>query len=144
MHTRTARTRPRVLVAATALAAATLATSTALTASASAATRPMAVSPQACSTVANMDRDEHTGQLFATGYATCLVGAGTRMNVILWVDSTAARQHTQLCTYHTQCVTSTGSITPLSGRHRYCAEARFYLNSNSPPVAENWSCEYLG
>jgi hypothetical protein len=128
---------PRALTAAAGLTAAI-----AFAAPAAAASHGPATS-SACSPVAQIGRDEHTGQLWAEGYTTCAVNGPASMRVNIWVDNTAVKGASEACPVGTDCDTVSGMITPSSGRHRYCAQAVFYW-AGTNPSQDDWSCEYLG
>jgi hypothetical protein len=124
-------------------AAATLTAVIAFAAPAAAARHQPTASPSACSPAAYMDQDENTGQVFAVGYTTCNVEFVATMRVNLWIDNTEVRGASQACPIGTDCYTSSGSIAPYPGRHRYCAQAVFYWAGTNPSQTV-WSCEYLG
>lgn len=136
------KARRLVLTAAAALTAAL-----AFTAPAAASSRPAVsnqqavISPSACGLGAAMDRDEHTGAVFATGFLTCPIhGVVSAMSVRLWIDSTVVRSRFMSCALGTNCFTSSGSSPLHAGRHRYCAEALFYNNGEDVSLIQ-WSCE---
>jgi hypothetical protein len=98
----------------------------------------------ACHIVPQMDRDEHTGALFAVGFASCPVyAAQAAMHVNLWIDNKVVRNRSLRCGHGTNCYTSSGSTPPARGRLRYCAEATFYVNG-ADPSSQVWSCMYQG
>lgn len=101
------------------------------------------VSPQACSAVAALDRDEHTGNVFAVAYASCPIQFVATMRSNLWIDNTNVKGASQACPLGTTCYTSSGSVPPRSGRHRYCAQAVFFFASPNPSQTA-WSCRYMG
>lgn len=124
----------------TAVAAAALTAAIGSAAPAAAATaRPAA--PAACTIRAAMDRAEHTGKLFATGWATCPVRFDAAMHVNLWIDRRVVRGRSMACRLGSNCFTSSGSSFPARGRHRYCAEATFFI-AGDDPSAQVWSCRY--
>jgi hypothetical protein len=100
-------------------------------------------SAKACSAAAYMDRDEHTGHVFAVGHTTCNVDFAASMRVNLWIDNRNVRGATQACPLRTTCYTSSGSIAPARGRHRYCAEAVFFF-AGKDSAQTVWSCKYQG
>lgn len=104
----------------------------------------VAVSPRACTITAQVDRDEHTGALFGVGFATCPVFAvQALMHVNFWIDNKVVRSRSLHCAHGTNCFTSSGSILPAAGRHRYCAEATFYVDGTDPS-SQVWSCMFQG
>lgn len=134
------KVRNSALVAAAGLTAALALASPA--APAAAASHQPAI-PRACHPISGLDRDEHTGRMWAYGYTSCPVRGPAAMRVNIWVDSKAVRGRSQSCRYGSNCYTSSGMITPRHGRHRYCSQVWFYWASTDPTQA-SWYCRYIG
>lgn len=111
------------------------------TPAAAASHRPAA--PGTCRPIAGLDRNGHTGQVRAHGSVSCPVYGPASMRVTFWVDNTSVKSTSQACPIGTNCYTATGTITPHSGRHRYCSQAWFYWVGPSPAQSRR-ICEYLG
>ncbi|MDR0343315.1 MAG: hypothetical protein LBI49_09345 [Nocardiopsaceae bacterium] len=127
------------LTAALAFAVPASAASAQPTASA-ASSRPAAAAAVACHSNAALDRDEHTGALFAVGWTSCPVRFAADMRVNLWFDNHLVVGRTVACRLFTNCSTSSGSRLPLRGRHRYCAQSVFFISGGTGDI--RWSCRY--
>lgn len=140
------KARSSAFAATVALSAAGAALMAIVTPATAEAARPAVISPKACTISSYVDRDEHTGHVFAVGYATCPVNSPASISAGLYIDGALVKQSGQGCPLGSDCYTSSGAIALHSGRHQYCARAALFLSGGlgSTPSKVVWSCEYLG